>query len=250
LYVPGSSWAHRADPRLKLLLVVAVWTVLFVYHSLAVFLGALLLLHVVYLSAKIPRRRILAIWKAFLPLGVLIPLLWALFTPGGMVLLELGPLRFSLDGFQQGLLLALRLVSMAFVLLFWLYTTPPDTMVLGLVRLGLPYEWGLTFTLALHYIPAFQDLYRSISDAQQARGLLVSGSGLGRVRAMMPVFVPLVISLLRLSDGLARALEARAFGAAGVHRTYLKEVRFQRSDYGLAALILVVLVGLLVLRFT
>jgi energy-coupling factor transport system permease protein len=210
LYVPGDSWAYRADPRVKLLLVVAIWTVLFAYHSLAVFMSALLLLHALYISAKIPRERILGIWKAFLPLLLLIPLLWAFFTPGGTALFELGPLHFSLYGFQQGLLLALRLVSMAFALLFWLYTTRPDIMVLGLVRLGLPYEWGLTFTLALHYIPAFQDLYRSISEAQQARGLQVAGSGIGRVRAMMPVFVPLVISLLRLSDQLGRALEARS----------------------------------------
>lgn len=249
LYLPGDGWAQRADPRVKLLLVAAVWTVLFANHSLEVLLGILFLLHLLYAAARLPRGRVLSIWKTFLPLGLLITTLWAIFHPDRVLLWPGSWLRLSPEGFVLGLMLALRLAAMAFVLFFWLYTTDPGRMILGLVRLKMPYEWGLIITLALNYIPAFQILYRTILEAQQARGLRLEGGVFRRVRLLMPVFVPLVISILRLSDQLAKALEARAFGASGVQRTYLAEIHFRASDYLITAIILAATLILLAVRF-
>ena len=84
-----------------------------------------------------------------------------------------------------------------------------------MVKLKMPYEWGLVLALALRYIPTFQGAYTLISEAQQARGLEISGSGFKRVKLMMPIFVAMIISSLRASDQLARALEARGLGAPG-----------------------------------
>jgi energy-coupling factor transport system permease protein len=237
LYSPRNNWSQRVDTRVKMLFVAACWTVLFAAQDLALTLAILASLHILYVLSQIPDR-IVTIWKAFLPILISIPILWALFYPDGVPLFAWGWLEFKAAGFLHGLGLALRLVSLAFALLFWFYTTDPDTMLLGLVKLKIPYEWGLIFILALQYIPAFQALFRTILEAQQARGLVVAGSGFGRVRRMMPIFVALVISILRFSDHLAKALESRAFGAAGIQRTFLHEIRFQPLDYLLTAAIL------------
>ena len=128
---------------------------------------------------------------------------------------------------------------MAFVVFAWLYTTDHPSLVRSLVKLKVPLEWGLILSLALRYIPTFQSMYSLISEAQQARGLNLSEEkGHRRVRAMMPIFVAMVISSLRASDQLAKALESRAFGASGVQRTNLYEIEFRRVDYVFTAIIL------------
>jgi energy-coupling factor transport system permease protein len=231
-----------------MLFTAASWVVLFTFNNLFAILGVLLLLHLMYAWAKIPAPRVLAIWKAFLPVGLLIPLMWAIFSPAGSPSLDLGWFRFSPFGLLLGLILALRLISLAFALFLWLYTTDRNSLVLGLVRLRLPYEWGLVFSLVLHFIPAFQNLYRSIFEAQQARGLRIEGNGFRRVRLLMPILIAMVISVLRLSDHLARALESRAFGAAGIRRTYLHELEPQPYDYLVTAAILAVTLALIALN--
>ena len=145
--------------------------------------------------------------------------------------------------------MALRITTMAFVVFAWLYTTDHPAVVRSLVKLKVPYEWGLTLALALRYIPTFQGMYAVISEAQQARGLNISeGKGFKRVRALMPIFVAMIISAMRASDQLANALEARAFGASGVERTYLHDIHFRPLDWAYTVFILSVTVLLLYLN--
>jgi len=243
------TWIHEADPRVKMLFVAAFWAVLLINDNPVILLGVLLFLHLLYGLAGIPGSSILAIWKALLPISLLIPTLWAFFYPGGTPLWDSGWITFSIPGFLYGLMIAGRLVALALTVLLFLYTTGVDEMVLGLVKLRVPYEWGLVISMALHYIPAFQSLYRSILEAQQARGLRVEGNGLHRAKVMMPVFVAMVISILRLADQLAKSLESRAFGASGIQRTFLKEIRFGFADYVYAALIAAISFSLLYLNF-
>jgi energy-coupling factor transport system permease protein len=247
-YVPRESWVHRADPRVKLLLVAALWAVLLLRQSFDITLAVLLLLHALHLAARLPRENIGFIWKAFLPMLILIPLLWSVFSGVGAPLSVLGFLRVYPQGAMRGMLLALRLVSMAFALFLWLYTTEPGVMLVGLVKLNIPYPWVLVFSMALHYIPAVQALYHSVSEAQQARGLRLEGGGFQRLRRMMPILVTVMIGGLRMTDQLTRALEARAFGVKGVRRTYLREVRFRPADYAYLAMILLGTAALLMIQ--
>jgi len=248
LYDHRESWVHRADPRVKLLLVAALWAVLLLRQNPVTILAVLLLLHALYLAARLPLEKIGFIWKAFLPMLILIPLLWSLFSGVGAPLNLLGFLRVYPQGALRGVLLALRLVSMAFALFLWLYTTEPGVMLVGLVKLKIPFTWVLVFSMALHYIPAVQALYHSVAEAQQARGLRLEGGGFQRLRRMMPILVTVMIGGLRMTDQLTRALEARAFGVKGVQRTYLREVCFHPADYAYLAMILLGAAALLMIR--
>jgi energy-coupling factor transporter transmembrane protein EcfT len=67
-----------------------------------------------------------------------------------------------------------------------------------------------------------------------------------RIRTLLPssrAVRALVINSLRASEKLARALEAGAFGALGVQRTYQSDLRFRSSDYIFVILVLFVTVG-------
>ena len=249
LYTDRRTWVHAVDPRVKLLFVAVSLVLLLRYRNVFVLLAALVLLHLLHLAARTPWRKLAGVWKALLPANILIASLWILFYPSGESILEFWIIKITLVSVAQGLALALRIDAMALVVFAWLFTTEQPALVRGLVKLGLPYEWGLTLALALRYIPSFQGLYAQIADAQQARGLVINeGSGFRRVRLMMPIFVAMIISALRSSEQLARALEARAFGARGIQRTYLHELTMRPMDYALTALILAGFAGLLALN--
>jgi len=250
LYIPRQSWVHAVDPRVKLLFVAGAILLFLIFNNLFLLLGALLLMHLIHWSARIPYQKIKFVWKTLLPVMLLMCTLWVLFYPTGTPILKIWIIQITPLAIAQGLVLALRIMAMALVVFAWLYTTDQSSLVRSMVKLGLPYEWGLVLALALRYIPTFQGTYSLISEAQQARGLDIStGTGFRRVRAMMPIFVAMIISSLRASDQLAKALESRALGARGVRRTTLRDIHFQPADYLYTAMILVFTAGLLYVRF-
>ena len=130
-----------------------------------------------------------------------------------------------------------------------LFTTRQNDLVRGLVRLGLPFEWGLTLSIALRYIPNFSHTIALIQEAQAARGLQVErGDLVGRLRGVVPVLVALIISVLRTSDTLGMALAVRGVGS-GHPRTVWRDIRFSWQDWVVLTLILVVFTLLLSARF-
>lgn len=239
LYVKRQSWLHAVDPRVKLFFVAAGLVLLLAFNNLYVMLSALVLLHLLHWSAKIPFERILFVWRTLLPISIMITTLWIVFYPSGTPIFELWVIKITPLSIAQGLVLAIRINTMALIVFAWLYTTDNNEIVLSLVKLKLPFSWGLVLALALRYIPTFQAAYGMISDAQQARGLRIGeGAGFRRVRVMMPIFVAMVISALRASEQLAMALEARGFGRVGVSRSYLRDLDFRAVDWALTAALL------------
>lgn len=249
LYSQRQSWVHQVDPRVKLLFVACSLLLLLVVKNVFIMMTALVLVHLLHWSAHIPRERFVFVWKTLLPVSVVMFSLWVVFYPTGDPIVQFWVLKITALGVAQGLVLALRILTMAFVVFAWLYTTDHPSLVRSLVKLKMPLEWGLVLSLALRYIPTFQSMYALIAEAQQARGLNISEEkGYRRVRVMMPIFVAMVISSLRASDQLAKALESRAFGARGVERTTMCEIEFQPSDYVFSGVILAAAIGLLFLN--
>ncbi|MCB8942951.1 MAG: energy-coupling factor transporter transmembrane protein EcfT [Ardenticatenaceae bacterium] len=250
LYTPRPSWVHRTDPRVKLLFVGVSLFLLVLYKNLWFMLAALGLVHLLHWQAQMPRERFGFIWKTLLPISVLMLLLRVIFYPIGEPIFEFWFIRITLTAVAQGLVLAGRLVTMAFVVFAWLYTTEQPLLIQSLVKLKVPYSWALTLALALRYIPTFQATYTMIWEAQQARGLdLGETKGLQRVRRMMPIFVAMIITALRSSSQLAMAIEARAFGVAGVRRSYWHDLQARPFDYFLTFLLLTLLAGLTYVYF-
>jgi energy-coupling factor transport system permease protein len=243
LYVPGRTHLHATDPRVKLLGVVCALVTLFLAKNLYFMLAALVVAHLLYWSARIPADKLAVVWKALLPVSVLMALLWTLFNPSGAPILQVWIFSVTPLALAQGLVLALRILNIGLIVTLWLYTTDTVAIVASLVKLGMPYAWSLVLALALRYIPFVQESYTTISDAQQARGLQVGqGNVVRRVRAMLPIFIAMMISGLRASEHVARALESRGFGGGGTRRTSLYEPGATARDY-IAAVALVVGLG-------
>lgn len=247
LYVRGDSWLHRRDPRAKLLLVLLGALPLVVLNHVGLLAGMVLAVHLLLLSARIPAHRILWLWRQMWRLLVLIVILWPVFSPPvGPALFRLGPVVVTVAGLLQGVATASRVIGLSLLFFVLLFTTEQNALVRGLVRLGLPFEWGLTLAVALRYIPSFAGLARQIQEAQQARGWdATRGDVIKRLRAVIPLMVALIIGVLRTSDTLSMALAARGVGSRRL-RTSRVVLRFDGQDWFLliaAVLLAAALVG-------
>ncbi|HSJ57750.1 MAG TPA: energy-coupling factor transporter transmembrane component T, partial [Anaerolineae bacterium] len=220
------------------------------FQHLAIQAGLLLATHLLLLAARVPAERVRWLWARLLPLVAVILILQPFFAPGpGPALVELGPVRLTVEGILVGASFALRAAALTFIAALLLVTTEANDLVEGLVRLGLPYTWGLTLGLAIRYLPTVYGLFVTVTEAQQARGWIVErGSFLQRARAYVPILVATVIAGLRLSDNLGMALAARGLGYP-VRRTTLRSLHFRAVDWAVVVGAAVVFVGLMVVRY-
>ena len=251
LYIPRDSWLHRLDPRAKLWAALLAGAVGLMFQQVGVLAALLVVSHLMLLSARIPASRIRWLWLRLAPLLIMILILQPIFAPGpGPDLLRLGPLRITVGGIVEGVSFALRAAALAFVAATLLLSTDSNQLVQGLVKLGLPYPWGLTIGLAIRYLPTTYGLYVAIGEAQQARGWIVGQGGfVQRTRSYLPILVATIIAALRLSDNLAMALAARGLGYEA-QRTVLHDVRFRRADWLAVFVATCAFGGLLLLRYS
>lgn len=244
VYVPRQSWLHNFDPRVKLWAALAGIVLCFLVARLP-FLIALYLLTVLALrSSGIPWSRIRSILQALLPFTLLILLLQPWFFQSGAALAQIGPLRLTTDGLLGAALLAVRANVLALLALMPLLTTPEDRLILGMVKLGLPYRIGLTITLALRYLPSTSALFNMVRQAQEARGFSAgSGRWLAKARSFFPVLIAVIITSIRLSDQLTLSMAVRGLGSGP--RSTWRDIQMQTADW-LAVLAVAVIAGAIV----
>jgi energy-coupling factor transport system permease protein len=252
LYVPRESWLHRLDPRVKIIFLPLAMIMILAVINIYLVLTMLALTHILLLSAKIPVNKIKWVWKMMLPITILIPLLWPLFyqDPGGTVLLQFWRIHITFEAFIQGIAMAFRINALCFACFIIMFTTDQASMVRGMVKMGLPFNWGLILAIALRYVPTFYGIINMVMEAQQARGLnLKQGGFLKRVRSYMPIFVAAIITGLRTSDNLAMSLETRAFGVNPRQRTYYRELKFVGTDVAVLVIFLCLFTATVFARF-
>ena len=101
----------------------------------------------------------------------------------------------------------------------------------------------------VHFIPVFMNDMAGIMEAQTARGVEFDGGLVKKVRLMVPLCVPLLVSSVRKTNSAAIAAEVRGFNLRTCESGF-KEYPFSGTDFaamGIAAALLVVAILLSVL---
>lgn len=235
-YVPGDSWLHRLDPRVKLWGVAVGCVLAFWLRDLWPMLALLGGIHLLFAAAGLPWHKLRELWRQMALLALLILILQPLFRPEGAALVTWGAVRVTAGGLYYGAVIALRMLSLAFILALLLLTTAQPALVRALVRLGLPYAWGMGISLTLRFVPAIYALFVTVREAQAARGWQPEGHPLRRARAYLPVLIAVIIGTLRLSDQITLALAARGFGDARP-RTVWRDLRMRAGDWAALTLL-------------
>ncbi len=250
LYTEANTFLHRMDPRVKIVAVVLLSVLAFVLTSLYYLVVLMVFIFLLLFLARATTSRTLFALKFVLRFMVLIIILWPIFDPSGTpVLASLGPIKITEPAIWRGVTSAVRVGCLATVWYILMFTTSQRDLVRALVKMGVRFDFGLTLSIALRFLPTFGALIDSIKDAQRARGLELNKGGLlKRSKNYVAVLVPTIVSALRTADTLSLALQSRAYGARA-DRTYLRDLKMRSWDYLALAILVLLLVVPIVARF-
>ncbi len=239
-HFPGSSLVHRFDPRLKLVLTIAYIAVLFAASNPLGLALSVLFLTAMYLVAQIPLKMIGRSLKPILPIILFTAVLNIFFVSGeGEPLFRWSFITIYAEGIRYAVIMGVRVAALIAGTSLLTYTTSPivltdaiEALLRPLNKLRFPvHELAMMMSIALRFIPTLIEETDKIMNAQKARGaMLDTGKLTDRVKALVPVLIPLFISAFRRADELAMAMECRCY-RGGEGRTRLKVLRCCGQDY-------------------
>ena len=239
-HFPGNSVLHRCDPRLKLVATIAYIVVLFVAPNPLGLALSIALLAALYKVAKIPGKLILKSLRPIVPIVLFTAVLNLFFVTGeGEPLVHIWVLKIYGEGIRYAILLTVRVCALIAGTSLLTYTTSPivltdaiENLLRPLAKIHFPvHELAMMMTIALRFIPTLIEETEKIMNAQKARGAMIdNGTFTQRIKALVPVLIPLFISAFRRADELAMAMECRCYHG-GEGRTRLHVLHFASRDY-------------------
>ena len=255
-YYPAQSFVHKCDPRTKLLFLIAYIVAIFLAKNFYALGGCALVFFVIAAFSGVPFKSLLRSVKGVLFLLFFTAVLNLFFYSGETVLWSWKFITITKEAIFFTLFLAVRLFLLVLSSAVLTLTTTPVALTDGIESLLKPlkyirfpvHELALIMSIALRFIPILTDETGRIMNAQKARGADFETGGLiKRIKAIVPILIPLLISAFRRADELGDAMDARCYSGSKT-RTKYKKLRFGWRDIVSAVLLLVLLAGVILLR--
>lgn len=254
-YWQVDSPVHRLDPRTKVLGVLA-WVIICFCATNAASLGILIIATCgIIMLSHIPFTQVIRSIAPLFFIIVLTALFNLLFVQGGTVYVDWGWLVISENGVYMAAFVAIRLTLLLIGgSLLTLTTTSLDIteaferLLSPFKKIGVPaHEFAMIMGIALRFLPAFAEEFRTIRAAQISRGAqLATSPTRSGLQSLSSLLVPLFASAFRHADTLAFAMDSRCYhGAEG--RTRLHELHFEHRDAVASATLITLLAACIVI---
>jgi energy-coupling factor transport system permease protein len=246
-YVSGDSPLHRLNPITKLILAFTLCASCFITTQHLLILGIITSNLVLAVVAGIIRRSI-SFLVSLLKFSLILFIIQVFFVPQGTVLLRL-PLALTVTdrGVGFSLLFVLRFLAATMPLTLMLSVTQMSDMANALTRyLHIPYKYTFVLTTAMRFIPLFSAEMTGIIEAQIARGIEFDTKNFfKKIRLLLPLCVPLLVSSVRKIEGGAISAELRGFNLRTRTSAY-KQYGFGSGDWVvlLGCVLLIIAAGL------
>ncbi len=237
-FFPGDSFVHKLDPRTKLVFLIVYIVALFTASNWISYGLILAFLVLTIIVSKIPIKSIVSGMKPLVFILIFTGVLNIFFTAGETVLVSFWIFTVSVEGIVRAIFMMARILMLITGTFLLTYTTSPIALTDGLESLLSPlkklkmpvHELSMMMCIALRFIPTLIEETDKIMSAQKARGAdFETGNLLQRVKALVPILVPLFIGAFRRADELATAMECRCY-QGGDGRTKMKLLRYHRGD--------------------
>ena len=255
-YFPGNSLLHKMDPRAKLILTFADIVAVFVPRNWAgLSLAVAFLVMSVWLS-HLPLKLIFKSLKPILPLIVFTSIINIFYVRDGLVLVDWWIIHITLQGVVTAVFIAVRILCLIAGSSLLTYTTSPTALTDALERLMKPlkflhvnvHELAMMMTIALRFIPTLIEETDKIMSAQKARGAdMESGGLMQRIKALIPILIPLFVSSFRRAYELAMAMECRCY-RGGDGRTRMKQLHLAGRDTACLVVMAMLVTALILLN--
>ncbi len=236
-YYPSGSVLHRLDPRVKLFWTLLYIVSMFVFNTFLGYVVAGVTLIVLIKISRVPFKFMVKGLKAVWML-LIFTLVLNLFMTSGEVIWQWKFLKLTREGIRTAVFMGLRLFFLIIGSSLMTLTTTPnqltdglETGLRGLKKIKVPvHELAMMMSIALRFIPILLEETDKIMKAQAARGAdFDEGKFKDRVKALVPIFVPLFVSAFRRANDLAMAMEARCY-RGDVNRTRMNPLKYKQID--------------------
>ncbi|MBS4749788.1 hypothetical protein GMA11_00895 [Granulicatella sp. zg-ZJ] len=246
-YIPGNSRIHRLDSRAKLL--GTIFFLMIVFQANTIY-DYLLLSMCLLLTVKLSEVSFSFFWRGIRPM------LWIILVTASLqiFLLQEGDILFSFSfvsvttlGIWNALFVTFRFMLIIGAATVLSLTTNPlmladaiERLIRPLKKIGVPVEEiALIMSIAMRFVPTILDETKTIMNAQRSRGVdFNEGSFIKRIRAVIPILIPLFAVQLRRADELANAMEARGY-QGGENRSKYRQLQWAARDTFLFVLLIV-----------
>lgn len=252
-YFPGNSFLHKLDARAKIIACFVLIIFIFICKNFASMGVMLLTVAACYAFSKLSPKLMVKSLKPLLPIILLTSVLQLYYNNTGDVLWSYKKIAITDGGIYTAIFIAVRIVSLLVISSLLTYTTSPTDLTDAIERLLSPlkvfkidiHTFAMMMTIALRFIPTLIDEIDRIMSAQKARGAdFESGNLLKRIKALFPIFIPLIISSFKRAFELADAMSCRCY-VGGKGRTRMRKMQFTFRDA--IALILTILVCVVII---
>lgn len=230
----GRTAVARLDMRVKFAFLLMASTLIFVWNSLLLQVVCLAAIVTLMLAAGVRFATLWRLLTILMPALILITVIQGLWSPFGVTPLITLPADwrfvggwniFHLEGLLFGLVVCCRLLIPMFAFQLVFMTSEPSDIVLGLVRIGIPYRVAFLFSTTLRFVPLLLGEFESMKEAQRLRGIDVDRAGmLRKVTLLARLLVPLILNCLTKAQHMEIALQAKAF-TGSMDRTQLNPAR-------------------------
>lgn len=254
-YFPADSVIHRLDPRIKLISLIAYIVLVFCtfnFYALALMAASVL---TIVLITRVPLKMYLKSLKVIIIIVIITSLL-NLFYGTGEPIFQWWIIKVTWEGIRNAVFVCVRIVCLILLSSALTFTTSPTDLTDALERLMKPltffhikvHEIAMMMTIALRFVPTLLEETDKIMAAQKARGAdMESGNLITRIKAMVPVLVPLFVSAFRRAYELAVAMECRCY-QGGDGRTRMKQLHMSVRDGWSIVFTLILTAGIILLN--
>lgn len=250
-YIPGKSFLHRMDPRMKIILLIAYMVVTFSVSSYFSYLLLYSFTFLVIASSGIPVRYTLKGLKPILFLCGFTVIINLFTVKTGVLLLSWHFIEIYADALILSSKVLLKLVLLVLSASLLTLTTTPILLTDGLEKLLKPigilgissHEIAMMMTIALRFIPTLVEETDRIMKAQASRGAeFDTGNIFQKTKSFLPVIIPLITGAFRRATELADAMEARCY-RGGKGRTRLRQLKIQILDVNCLLIFAIIMAG-------
>ena len=255
-YYPSDSLLHKLDPRFKIVITILLVVGIFLCNT-ALSIGFAAFCAVIFmLLSKVPVLTYLKNTKPLIPIIIFTFVLNLIYVPGEHVIFSFWKITLYTEAIQTAVFIAFRIVLLVIITSFLTYTTTPTALTNAIEDL---LAWlkvfkvdvhsiAMMMSIALRFIPTLIDEINKIINAQKARGAdFESGNVITKLKAMVPILVPLFISSFRRAYELANAMECRCYNG-GAGRTKLKTMQVSAKDFLALMIVVICFVGFILLN--
>lgn len=182
------------------------------------YLGPIVLIVVMLalaIRADVLSRLLRASFLLTLPIAISVVLVSVFTRAGTTVIVQIGPFDATVEGVDFAAQTVLRLLAISTSIGLFILTTDPRAFVLDLERRGVSPRAAFIAVATIEAVPTLVDRAAVIGESQRARGMDTEGSLRARLRGILPMVGPVILTSLTDVEERSLALETRAFSRPG-----------------------------------